>query len=208
MSEREKMLRGELYDAYDEELCELREKCRQAVREFNSLSASDMEGRRKLLGGLLASAGKNAFFLNVSFDYGVNTRIGDEFSANFNFTVLDCAEVSIGNNVLIGANVTLATPMHSLLAEERNFQMGADGRRHLYEYAKPIVIEDNVWIASGVTVCAGVTIGQNSVIGAGSVVTRDVPPNSLAYGVPCRAIREICSDHDRILQTAAQHPEL
>ena len=191
MTEREKMLRGELYDAYDEELCELREKCRQAVREFNSLSASDTEGRRKLLDGLLASAGKNAFFLN-------NTRIGDEFSANFNFTVLDCAEVSIGDHVLIGANVTLATPMHSLIAEERNFQVGADGRRRLYEYAKPIVIEDNVWIASGVTVCAGVTIGRNSVIGAGSVVTRDIPPNSLAYGVPCRVIREIDPDKDRI----------
>lgn len=198
MTEREKMLRGELYDAYDEELCALREKCRQAVREFNSLSASDMEERRKLLDGLLASAGKNAFFLNVSFDYGINTRIGDEFSANFNFTVLDCAEVSIGNNVLIGANVTLATPMHSLIAEERNFQVGTDGQRRLYEYARPIVIEDNVWIASGVTVCAGVTIGHNSVIGAGSVVTRDIPPNSLAYGVPCRVIREIEPDKDRI----------
>ena len=204
MTEREKMLRGELYDAYDEELCELREKCRRAVREFNSLSASDTAERRKLLDGLLASAGKNAFFLNVSFDYGVNTRIGDEFSANFNFTVLDCAEVSIGDHVLIGANVTLATPMHSLIAEERNFQVGADGYGcgagwgMPAEYAKPIVIEDNVWIASGVTVCAGVTIGRNSVIGAGSVVTRDIPPNSLAYGVPCRVIREIDPDKDRI----------
>ncbi len=96
--------------------------------------------------------------------------------------------------MLIGANVTLATPVHPFLPKEKNIQYDEHGCRHLYEYAKPITIKDNVWIASNVTVCAGVTIGEGAVIGAGSVVTRDIPPNSFAAGVPCKVIRQIAEN--------------
>lgn len=195
MTEREKMLCGAVYDAYDPELCALRSKCRRLAAAFNRLDVEEnADQRQKILRELLGGAGKNPFILNAQFDYGCNTFIGDEFSANFNFTVLDCAAVSIGDFVLIGPNVTLATPMHSFLARERNFVVDEDGTRHLYEYARPISIGNNVWIASNVTVCAGVTIGDNCVIGAGSVVTRDIPANSLAAGAPCRVIREITGD--------------
>lgn len=190
-TEKEKMIAGELYDAYDAELCELRNKCRKLVTRLNNLENSQQEERCNILEELLGKAGKNAYILNAQFDYGFNTYVGNEFSANFNFVVLDCAPVHIGDYVMIGPNVTIATPVHPLVAKERNFQVDENGVRHLYEYAKPIVIGNNVWIASNVVITGGVTIGDNSVIGAGSVVTRDIPPNSLAAGVPCRVIREI-----------------
>ena len=98
---------------------------------------------------------------------------------------------------MIGPNVTLATPMHPLLPEERNVRQREDGSYYSLEYAKPITIEKNCWIAAGVTVCGGVTIGEGSVIGAGSIVTKDIPPNSLAAGNPCRVIREL-TEADRI----------
>lgn len=190
-TEKEKMIAGELYDAYDAELCELRNKCRKLVTQLNGLDNSQQAERSEILKRLLGKAGKNAYMLNAQFDYGFNTYVGDEFSANFNFVVLDCAPVHIGDHTIIGPNVTIATPVHPLVARERNFQVDENGARHLYEYAKPITIGKNVWIASNVVITGGVTIGDNCVIGAGSVVTRDIPANSLAAGVPCRVIREI-----------------
>ena len=103
----------------------------------------------------------------------------------------------IGDNVMIGPNVTLATPMHPLLPEERNFRQDTNGRWYNLEYAKPITIEDNCWLASNVVVCGGVTIGEGSAIGAGSVVTRSIPPHSLAVGNPCRVIRPL-TEADRM----------
>ena len=112
------------------------------------------------------------------------------------FTCLDVCEIHIGDNVMIGPNVTLATPMHPLLPEERNVRKREDGSFYNLEYAKPITIKDNCWLASNVVVCGGVTIGEGCVIGAGSVVTRDIPPYSLAAGNPCRVIRKITEkDH-------------
>ena len=132
----------------------------------------------------------------VYFDYGCNTFFGKFSSANFNFTCLDVCEIHIGDNVMIGPNVTLATPMHPLLPEERNIRKREDGSFYNLEYAKPITIKDNCWLASNVVVCGGVTIGEGCVIGAGSVVTRDIPPYSLAAGNPCRVIRKITEkDH-------------
>ena len=130
----------------------------------------------------------------VYFDYGCNTFFGKFSSANF--TCLDVCEIHIGENVVIGPNVTLATPMHPLLPEERNIRKREDGCFYNLEYAKPITIKDNCWLASNVVVCGGITIGEGCVIGAGSVVTRDIPPYSLAVGNPCRVIRKITEkDH-------------
>ena len=127
----------------------------------------------------------------VQFDYGIYTTIGANSYANFNFTVLDCCPVTIGKNVFFGPNCSLMTPMHPFLPSERNMRRKADGELYDLEYAKPIVIGDDCWIAANVVVCGGVTIGRGCVIGAGSVVTRDIPAGSLAAGNPCRVIRPI-----------------
>ena len=105
--------------------------------------------------------------------------------------MLDTCPVHIGNNVFIGPNVSLVTPMHPFRYQERNIKFRQDGTAYDDEYAKPITIGDNCWLASNVVVTGGVTIGEGCVIGAGSVVTKDIPPHSLAIGNPCKVIRQI-----------------
>ena len=138
------------------------------------------------------SLGQNVFLQGpIYFDYGCFISIGDNSYANFNLTILDTCPVKIGNNVFIGTGVSIVTPLHPLRYQERNIYFCEKGYFTDQEYGKPIVIEDNCWIASNVTICGGVTIGEGSVIGAGSVVTKSIPKNSLAVGNPCRAIRKI-----------------
>ena len=192
MTEKEKMIAGELYDPSDEELTSLRIRARKLARRYNQTDEDEPEKQQELLRALLPNtAAIPGLQAPVYFDYGCNTTFGQCSGANFNLTCLDVCPVTIGDNVLIGPNVTLATPMHPLLPEERNDRQRADGSFYNLEYAKPIVIEKDCWLASNVIVCGGVTIGEGSVIGAGSVVTRDIPPHSLAAGNPCRVIREI-----------------
>ena len=197
MSEKEKMLAGKLYDPSDEELTRLRIKARKLARRYNQTDEDEPEKQRELLRELLPNTAEIPDLqAPVYFDYGFNTSFGKFSGANFNFTCLDVCPVKIGDNVLIGPNVTLATPMHPLLPEERNCRQREDGSFYKLEYAKPIVIERDCWLASNVVVCGGVTIGEGSVIGAGSVVTKDIPPHSLAAGNPCKVIRKI-SEADR-----------
>ena len=192
MTEKEKMIAGELYDPSDEELTSLRIRARKLARRYNQTDEDEPDKQQELLRALLPNtAAIPGLQAPVYFDYGCNTTFGQCSGANFNLTCLDVCPVTIGDNVLIGPNVTLATPMHPLLPEERNDRQRADGSFYNLEYAKPIVIEKDCWLASNVIVCGGVTIGEGSVIGAGSVVTRDIPPHSLAAGNPCRVIREI-----------------
>jgi maltose O-acetyltransferase len=198
MTEREKMLAGMLYDPSDPELGALLVKTRKLARRYNQIDEDEPEKRTDILRQLLPNTphlpGLQA---PVYFDYGCNTYFGKFSGANFNFTCLDVCPVHIGDNVLIGPNVTLATPLHPLVPEERNVRKRPDGSFYNLEYAKPITIENDCWLASDVVVCGGVTIGEGSVIGAGSVVTRDIPPHSLAAGNPCRVIREI-TEEDRM----------
>lgn len=198
MTEREKMTEGKLYDPSDEELTNLRIKARKLARLYNNTDEDEPEIQQELLHELLPNTAEiPGLQAPICFDYGCNTTFGKFSGANFNFTCLDVCPVTIGDNVLMGPNVTLATPMHPLLPEERNVRPRDDGSLYNLEYAKPIVIENNCWLASNVIVCGGVTIGEGSVVGAGSVVTRDVPPHSLAAGNPCRIIRSL-SDADRM----------
>lgn len=198
MTEREKMLAGLLYDPSDPELGALLVKARKLARKYNQLDEDEPEKRTAILRELLPnSPNLPALQAPIAFDYGCNTTFGQCCSANFHFTCLDVCPVHIGDNVMIGPNVTLATPMHPLLPEERNVRQRPDGSYYNLEYAKPITIEDNCWLASNVVVCGGVTIGEGSVIGAGSVVTRSIPPHSLAVGNPCRVIRKI-TEQDRM----------
>lgn len=195
MTEREKMLAGKLYDPADAKLSKLRVTAHVLSQRYNLVPETNAKKRAKILQKLCPDHGEN-FFLQgpVQFDYGAFTKFGKNFYANFNFTVLDCCPVTIGNDVFVGPNCSLMTPVHALLPEDRNVRFRPDGSAYDLEYAKPIVIKDNCWLASNVTVTGGVTIGEGCVIGAGSVVTRDIPPYSFAAGVPCRVIRKITKD--------------
>lgn len=191
MTEKEKMLSGQLYDPLLDGLPELRQKAHDACREFNLLSETDKK-RYEILKQLIPNMGDRVYLQGpIQFDYGCFTKIGENTYANFNFTCLDCAPVTIGKNVFIGPNVSILTPVHPLCFQDRNMYQKPDGNFTDREYAKPITIGDNCWIAGNVTICGGVKIGNGCVIGAGSVVTKDIPENTLAVGVPCKPIREI-----------------
>ena len=185
------MLAGELYDSSDRELAGLRQKAHALCRRFNQLDETDGE-RNEILGSLIPGLGKRVYLQGpIQFDYGCFTEIGENTYANFNFVCLDCAPVRIGKDVFIGPNVSILTPMHPLRRQERNQFVKADGTLGDQEYARPITIGDNCWIAGNVTICGGVTIGEGSVIGAGSVVTRDIPANVVAAGVPCKVLKPV-----------------
>ncbi len=198
MREYDRMIAGELYNPSEPELVALRTRARKLFKRYNDTTEDEQEERQKLLHELFGSHGQFIYCEPpLRFDYGIHTHVGDCFFSNFNFVVLDVAPVNIGKQCFIGPNVSLVTPVHPLVAEDRIMRSTPDGGKMDYEYAKPITIGDNVWLASNVVVCGGVTIGDNTVIGAGSVVTRDIPANVLAAGNPCRVIRPI-TEKDRL----------
>lgn len=183
-TEKDKMLRGEIYDAnYDPQLIEERMKCKIMCRKYNDLMPDRLEERKALLKTLLGYTGEN-FYIEQPFycDYGYNISVGDNFYSNVNLVILDGAKVTFGDNVFIAPDCGFHTAGHPLDVVRRNKGL---------EYARPITVGNNVWIGAGVHVLPGVTIGDNCVIGAGSVVNRDIPANSLAVGNPCRVIRSL-----------------
>lgn len=195
MSEKEIMLSGAIYDSNDEELVNLRKNAHKLCMEYNCTPEENRERRIAILKEMGINLGNKVYLQGpIYFDYGCFISIGDNTYANFNLTILDTCPVKIGKNVFIGTGVSFVTPMHPLRYQERNVYLSDKGYYTTKEYAKPITIEDNCWIASNVTICGGVTIGEGSVIGAGSVVTRSIPKNSLAVGNPCRVIREITEE--------------
>ncbi|MBQ7003773.1 MAG: sugar O-acetyltransferase [Oscillospiraceae bacterium] len=189
--EKEKMLAGKLYDPSDKQLTEERVRAHRLSRRYNQLDETDEAACAALLQELLHIGEGSMLLAPIQFDYGINTTMGKRCFANFNFTVLDVCPVTIGDDVFFGPNCTLATPLHPLLPEERRLKQHEDGTFYDLEYGKPITIGNDCWLASNVVVCGGVTIGEGCVIGAGSVVTRDIPPHSLAAGNPCKVIRTI-----------------
>lgn len=192
MTEFEKMFAGELYNPADDELYFLRTKAHRLCQDYNRLYDTDEEEREKILRELMPHLGENGYMQGpIYFDYGINIFTGKNFYANFNFTALDVCPIYIGDNVMLGTNVSLLTPVHPMRWQERNAKTLPDGNILQLEYAKPITIGSNCWLAGNVTVTGGVTIGEGCVIGAGSVVTRDIPANSFAAGVPCKVIKAI-----------------
>lgn len=185
-TEKQKMLSGQAYQAGDAELSKERLKAREIVFEFNNLAPKFIKQRKELLKRLFGKTEK-MFYVEPPFrcDYGYNIEIGDNFYANFNLVILDCAKVTIGNNVFIAPNVALYTAGHPLHPHLRNQE---------YEWAQPITIGNNVWIGGNVVINAGITIGDNVVIGSGSVVTKDIPDNVLAVGNPCKVLRPITEE--------------
>lgn len=184
MSEKEKMLAGEIYSAIDPELIRELGETREKIHLFNSLHPSEKQKMKEILFGLLGHIDDEEIIVNQPFrcDYGKQISVGKRFFANFNFTVLDEARVTIGDDCFIGPNVSIYTACHSTDPIERNSRQ---------EWAEPVTIGDNVWIGGSVTILPGVTIGDNVTIGAGSVVTADIPSNSVAVGNPCKVIRTI-----------------
>ena len=182
LTEREKMLAGELYDPLDPELVAGRERARDLCWELNATREGQQEARRKILRELFGAGGDDVWMQPPFFcDYGANIRLGKKCFFNFNCVVLDVCLVSIGDHTLFGPAVQIYTATHPLNAELRRKQ----------ESGKPIEIGSDVWVGGGAIICPGVKIGSKTVIGAGSVVTRDVPAGVFAGGNPCRVIREI-----------------
>ncbi|EKW99267.1 sugar O-acetyltransferase [Ligilactobacillus saerimneri] len=191
------MLAGKPYTPATDEIHAISRRSHRLCHDFNQLYDTDREQRNAIVDQLLGKHGQNVYFQGpIYFDYGQFTTIGDYFYANTNLTVLDTCPVTIGNNVMLGPNVSLLTPQHPLLPEQRNVREW-QGKMLDYEYGAPITIEDNCWLGGNVTVLGGVTIGAGSVVGAGAVVTKSVPPNSLVLGVPARVVRTI-TEADRL----------
>ena len=199
------MLAGKIYDPFAEGLPKERTRAHGLCRMDSETTEVDAEKRKEILAELMPDRADGVYLQGpIYFDFGKNIKMGKNSFANFNFTALDICEITIGDNVFIGPNVSLLTPKHPLCWQDRNpYFNEKTGRTTDKEYGAPITIGDNCWIAGDVTVCAGVTIGEGCVIGAGSVVTRDIPANSLAFGNPCRVSRKI-TEADRL----ENHPEL
>lgn len=192
MREEEKIRAGILFCPGDPELRAIKLKTHNLNVDYNKTYEDETEKRSEILSKILGEFGDGGFIQGpIAFHYGKHTKIGKNFFANFNLTVQDDAEVTIGDFCNFGPNVTIVTPIHPMLADERREMMNAAGEKKRFCYAKPVHIGSNCWFGASVTVCPGVTIGDNCVIGAGSVVTRDIPPNSFAAGVPCRVIRTL-----------------
>ena len=187
-SEKQKMLDGELYLAFGEELLNERQHAKEVLFDFNNLRPSEVEKRNEIIRGLFGKVGEK-FFIEPPFrcDYGYNIFWGENSYANYNLTILDCGIIKIGDNVLIGPNVNIFGAGHPVHTDLRLKEL---------EYGLPITIGDNVWIGGGSIINANVAIGENTVIGSGSVVTKDIPANVIAAGNPCKVIREI-TDEDK-----------
>ena len=178
------MLRGDLYRDNDPELVAARQACQRLVDKFNATGGDDTDERTEILTSLLDSIGEGSWIMpRFQCDYGTHISMGSNSFLNYDAILLDCASITIGDDVSIGPRAQLLTALHPMADHE--------ARRQRWESAAPVVIGNNVWLGGGVIVCPGVTIGENTVIGAGSVVTKDVPPHVFAAGNPCRVIREL-----------------
>ncbi|WP_024615337.1 sugar O-acetyltransferase [Clostridium sp. Ade.TY] len=192
MTEREKMLSGQLYDCGDEELITQWHKAKNLIREYNNFLSEDKDKKDSILNNLLGGRGENLWITQPFYvDYGNNIYFGDNCEVNMNCTFLDDNKIIIGDNALIAPNVQIYTAFHPTNAKDRFGETKADGS---FEFCKtitaPVVIGNNVWIGGGTIIMPGITIGDNVVIGAGSVVTKDIPSNKIAYGNPCRVVRD------------------
>ena len=179
----QKMLAGEVYEAGDHRFFDALISTRLKIKRYNDTSPDDIKGLESQLHDLLGSCGERVV-VNQPFrcDYGCNIHIGHDVVLNFNITILDEADVRIGNHVLIGPNVSIYTACHPV---------DADSRRTLVQWAKPVNIGDDVWIGGGATILPGVTVGKGAVVAAAAVVTKDVPPFALVAGNPARVIKKL-----------------
>lgn len=192
MTEREKMLAGEMYDCSDSELLEQWHKAKNLIKEYNMLDSEDLERKDSILTELLGGKGESIWIAAPFYvDYGNNIYFGNNCEVNMNCTFLDDNKIVIGDNALIAPNVQIYTAFHSINPEERFGTSNYGKSQFCKTMTAPVVIGDNVWIGGGTVILPGIHIGNNTVVGAGSVVTKDIPDNVVAVGNPCRILRKI-----------------
>lgn len=186
MTDWEKMQAGEMYNDFAEDLFDRRVEAKKLFRSYNRLEEDKTYERNEIMRRLFRSVGRNVWIEpDFRCEFGKNISIGDDVYINFGCVILDCGQVHIGNNTLIGPNVGLFSGNHTIDADER----AAGGL-----IPKPITIGNRVWLCGNVTVVPGVTIGDDTVIGAGSVVTHDIPSGVIAAGNPCKVLRKITTE--------------
>lgn len=189
MTVKEKMHSGKLYLPSDEEIVKEQTMCLEKLYDYNATRPLEQEKRSSLLKEMFAEIGEGCYIeppLHSNFG-GRHVHFGKNVYANFNLTLVDDTHIYVGDNTMIGPNVTIASAGHPILPELR--EKG-------YQFNMPVHIGKNCWIGAGVVIVPGINIGDNTVIGAGSIVTKDIPANSVAVGNPCRVIRKI-NDRDR-----------
>ena len=189
MTEKERMEQGIIYNPNVSELTDEQSVYMEKLWEFNQLRPSEQDKKQKYMKEVFAECGGDCF-MEMTFRAnwgGKNLHFGNGVYANFNLTVVDDGEIFVGNKVMFGPNVTIATANHPIDPSLRADAM---------QYNKSVHIGENVWVGAGTVIVPGVTIGKNSVIGAGRVVVKDIPENVVAVGNPCRVLREI-GEHDR-----------
>ena len=189
MTQKERMLAGLIYDPSDEEIMAEQVQCQERMYDFNACRPSEGAKREACMKAMLGSCGDNCY-IEPPFHSnwgGKHVHFGNNVYANFNLTCVDDGDIYIGDKVMFGPNVTIATANHPIIPKLRQYA---------YQYNRDVHIGNNVWIGANTVVVPGVTIGDNSVIGAGSVVTKDIPANVVAVGNPCKVLREI-GEQDR-----------
>jgi len=189
MSEKEKSHAEMLYQPNDPELCADRDVTQRKLYDYNRMHPLDRDARRAAIREIFGAVGDNCCVEQPLFcTYGYNTRVGKNFFLNVNCKIMDSGKVTIGDNVFIAPNVCIVTEEHAMDVQQRLAGL---------EYTHPVTIGDNVWICTGAIILPGVTIGADSVIGAGAVVSKDIPPRSLAVGVPAKVIRTLGPEEAR-----------
>lgn len=185
MTEKEKMINGEFYKPWDSELSKERHSARKNTHKYNKTRPAQGKKRKKILNNLLNIRNSESYLcIEPPFhcDYGYNINIGNNFFANFNTVILDSGPITIGDDVMLGPNVSIFSVNHPLNPSERC---------HGLEISKEIKIGNKCWIGGNVTILPGVTIGEGTTIGAGSVVVKDIPAGVFAAGIPCKIIKKI-----------------
>jgi maltose O-acetyltransferase len=190
MTEKEKLLSGEYYNSRDPELIEMYHRAKEILREWSALSTRDGEKRYELLRDLFVHVGKGVWIEGPFYcDYGKHVSIGENTFINTGAVLLDCNRIDIGKNVLLGPHVQIYTATHPLAAGERIKNNPLQGEASYLTRALPVKIGDNTWIGGNVLIMPGVTIGAGVTVAAGSVVTKDIPDNVLAMGVPAAVVK-------------------
>ena len=185
----DKLLGGELYSCVDDDLAREQLETLELLYEYNLTRPTEQKKREELLSKMFAEIGENCYIeppLHANWA-GKNVHFGKNVYANFNLTLVDDTHIYVGDYTMFAPNVVVTTAGHPIDPELRE---------RVYQFNLPVHIGRNVWIGAGAVILPGITIGDNSVIGAGSIVTKDIPANSVAYGNPCRVVREI-GEHDR-----------
>ncbi len=190
-TELEKCMAGETFTADDSTLS-LALRAKRLIRLLNACDYDDAESRTLILRELFGSMGENVH-VDIDFhcEYGRNIHLGDNVIINMNCTFVDNNRIDVGNCVLIASDVKIYTATHSTDPSVRNYSDNPNPAFWCNTYSKPVRIGDEVWIGGGAILLPGVTIGKGSVVGAGAVVTKDIPPYSVAVGNPARVLRTL-----------------